>query len=59
MKPGSLGTSLGPACQSYGVKSVAQLKCIYTSACSVGNKQEELEPILQQESCDIVAITER
>ena len=31
---------------------------IYTSACSMGNKQEELEAIVQQENYDIVAITE-
>ncbi|GAB0206371.1 mitochondrial enolase superfamily member 1 [Grus japonensis] len=36
--------------------SVAQLKCIYTNACSMGNKQEELEAIVQQENYDIVAI---
>ncbi|GAB0209703.1 hypothetical protein GRJ2_003436000 [Grus japonensis] len=38
--------------------SVAQLKCIYTNACSMGNKQEELEAIVQLENYDIVAITE-
>ncbi|KAK4818426.1 hypothetical protein QYF61_012960, partial [Mycteria americana] len=41
-----------------GVKSVAQLKCIYTNACSMGNKQEELEAIVQQDSYDLVAVTE-
>ncbi|PKU31493.1 rna-directed dna polymerase from mobile element hypothetical protein [Limosa lapponica baueri] len=41
-----------------GVKSGAQLKCIYTNAHSVGNKQDELEAIVQQDSCDVVAITE-
>ncbi|KAK4828306.1 hypothetical protein QYF61_025318 [Mycteria americana] len=38
--------------------SIAQLKCIYTYACSTGNKQEQLEDIVGQENCDIVAITE-
>ena len=38
--------------------TIAPLKCIYTNACSMGNKQEELEAILQQENYDIVAITE-
>ncbi|GAB0204069.1 mitochondrial enolase superfamily member 1 [Grus japonensis] len=38
--------------------SVAQLKCIYTNAHSMGNKQEELEAIVQQENYDIVAIRE-
>ena len=39
-------------------KSAAHLKCMYTNARSMGNKQEELEAIVQQESYDIVAITE-
>ena len=38
--------------------SIAQLKCIYTNAHSMGNKQEELEAIVQLENYDIVAITE-
>lgn len=38
-----------------GVKLVAQLKCIYIS---MGNKEEELEAIVQQESYDVVAIME-
>ncbi|KAK4822208.1 hypothetical protein QYF61_011849 [Mycteria americana] len=41
-----------------GMKSIAQLKCIYTNACSMGKKQEELEAIVQQENYDFVAITE-
>ena len=35
----------------------AQLRCLYTNACSMGNKPEELETIVQSESYDIVAIT--
>jgi len=31
-----------------GVSQMSQLKCIYTSAHSMGNKQEELEVIVQQ-----------
>ncbi|KAK4823930.1 hypothetical protein QYF61_008316 [Mycteria americana] len=38
--------------------SIAQLKPIYTNAHSMGNNQEELEAIVQQENYDIVAITE-
>ena len=30
----------------------------YTNACSMGNKQEELEAIVQQENYDVVAIVE-
>ncbi|KAJ7412730.1 rna-directed dna polymerase from mobile element jockey-like [Willisornis vidua] len=37
---------------------MAQLKCMYTNGCIMGNKQEELEAIVQQENYDIVAITE-
>lgn len=38
-----------------GVKLIAQLNCIYIS---MGNKQEKLETIVQQESCYAVAIKE-
>ena len=41
-----------------GVKSVAQLRCMYTNACSMGDKQEELEAMVQQQSCDVIAIAE-
>jgi len=41
-----------------GVRSIAQLKCVYTNASSMGNKQEELEAIIQQDSYDLVAFTE-
>ncbi|PKU40055.1 nipped-b-like protein [Limosa lapponica baueri] len=47
------GCSLKKAAQP-----AAQLKCLYTSACSMGNKQEELEAIVLLERYDIVAITE-
>ena len=39
-------------------RSIAQLKCIYTNARSMGNKQEELEAIAWQENYDVVNITE-
>jgi len=41
-----------------GVRLTAHLKCIYSNARSMGNKQEELEAIVQQDSYDLVAITE-
>jgi len=41
-----------------GVRLPAQLKYIYTNARDTGNKQVELEAIVQQDSCDLVAITE-
>ncbi|RMC00455.1 hypothetical protein DUI87_23065 [Hirundo rustica rustica] len=39
-------------------KSVAQLRCMYTNARSMGNKQAELEAMVHQRNYDIVAITE-
>ncbi|RMC21781.1 hypothetical protein DUI87_02650 [Hirundo rustica rustica] len=41
-----------------GAKSVAQLRCMHTNAHSMGNKKEELEAMVQQQSYDVVAITE-
>ena len=37
---------------------MAQLKCIYANAHSMGNKQEELEAIMQQAGYDLVSIRE-
>lgn len=42
----------------FGVRLVAYLKCIYSTVFSTGNKQEELEAIVQQEMYDIPAIAE-
>ncbi|KAK4832625.1 hypothetical protein QYF61_024606 [Mycteria americana] len=39
-------------------RTTAQLKCLYTNARSMGNKQGELEAITHQENYDIVAVTE-
>ena len=36
----------------------AHLKCMYTNAHSMGNKQEELEAMMKQENYDVMAITE-
>ncbi|PKU47773.1 nipped-b-like protein [Limosa lapponica baueri] len=40
------------------LKPLARLKCIYTNACSMNNKQGELEAMMHQENYDIVAIAE-
>ncbi|RMC12138.1 hypothetical protein DUI87_11273 [Hirundo rustica rustica] len=40
------------------MKSVAQLRCMYTNARSMGNKKEELEAMVQQQSYGVVAFTE-
>lgn len=37
---------------------LAQLKCIYSNAHTLGNRQKELEAIMQQEGYDTFAITE-
>jgi len=41
-----------------GMRSIAQFKHIYINACRMGNKQDELEAIVQQDSYDLVAIAE-
>jgi len=40
------------------MRQMTQLKCIYTNARSLGNKQEELDAIVRQANYDLVAITE-
>ena len=40
-----------------GVRQLTRLKCIYTNARSMSNKQEELEVIESQANYDLVAIT--
>jgi len=41
-----------------GMRLAAQLKSIYTNAHSMGNKQEEMEAIVQQDGYNLVAIRE-
>ncbi|GAB0205340.1 hypothetical protein GRJ2_002999600 [Grus japonensis] len=38
--------------------SMTSLKCVYTNACSMGNKQEELEVCVQSQGHDLIAVTE-
>ena len=54
----ALGQGLGGGMPGLGVKPIAQLKCIYTNACSMGNKQEELEATVRRDSYNLVAITD-
>jgi len=50
---GSSGTPPGkPAC------SITSLKCLYTNARNMGNRQEELEICVQSQGHDPIAITE-
>jgi len=39
------------------MRPIAKLKCLYTNARSMGNKQEELETMAQQGKYDLIAIT--
>ena len=39
-------------------RPVVKLKCLYTSVHSMGNKQEELEAVVQLGKCYLIAITE-
>ncbi|PKU35038.1 adaptin ear-binding coat-associated protein 1 [Limosa lapponica baueri] len=57
-EPGNGQVEVRPSYTKKVVGPVAQLKCFYTNAGSMGNKQEELEAIVWQESYDAVAITE-
>ena len=41
-----------------GVRPVTRLKYVYTNACSVGSKREELEATVCQANYDLVAITD-
>lgn len=40
------------------MRSIAQKKCIYINVHCMGNEQEELKAMVQQENYDIIAITE-
>ena len=44
--------------QPMSASSGAQLKCLYTNAWSMGNKQEELETCTLLQGCDLIGITE-
>ena len=47
-----------PRSSRKAVRQKAHLKCLYTNAHSLENKQEELEAMMHLESYDLVAITE-
>ena len=52
-------TVLGdPRSSIKAVRQKAQLKCLYTSAHRLSNKQDELETVMRLESYGLVAITE-
>ncbi|PKU35905.1 hypothetical protein llap_13795 [Limosa lapponica baueri] len=50
------GNAATPASKS--VPLGAQLKCLYTNTCSVGNKQEEIETHARLQGYDLIGITE-
>ena len=39
-------------------RPIAKVKYLYTNVCSMGNKQEELETVVQLGSYDLIAIME-
>jgi len=41
-----------------GMWPIVQLKCLYTSASKVGNKEEQLVATAQMKNYDLIAITE-
>jgi len=43
-------TGIGASLPKIVVGSIVQLKCICNNACSMGNKQEELEAVVQLEN---------
>lgn len=51
--PANAHAGVGASSPEKAAGLITQMKCIYTYACSMGSKQEELEPIVQQENCDI------
>lgn len=51
--PGNAQAETGASSPEKAAGLITQMKCIYTCARSVGNKQEELEPIVQQENYDV------
>ena len=40
------------------MRPIDKLKYLYTNACSIGNKQEKLETVVQLGKYDLIAITE-
>ena len=55
----ALPTAQLKSCIPLGIPAPsASLKCLYTSAYNMGNKQEELKICVQSKSHDIVVITE-
>ena len=40
------------------IRLIAQLKCLYANARSMGNKQEELETVVQLDKYDLIALRE-
>lgn len=49
---------LGAACKGWGWdNSPSEVPLHHTNTCSMGNRQKELEASVQQENCDIVAIS--
>jgi len=47
IQPGLHNIGISPSPPKKVARSIVQMKCIYTNAHSIGNKQKELEAIVQ------------
>ena len=56
-KPQTCPGSTSEGSSEKATRPIAKLKYLYTSACIMGNKQEELETMAQQGKYDLIAIT--
>ena len=57
-KPQSCPGGIREGSSDKAMRPIAKLKCLYTNACNMGNKQEELETVVQLGKYDLIAITE-
>ena len=57
-KPQSCPGGIREGSSDKAMRPIAKLKCLYTNAHSMGNKQEELEAVVQLGKYDLIAIME-
>ena len=57
-KPQTCPGSIREGSSEKATRPVANLKCLCTNPCSMGNKREELETMAQLGKYDLIAVTE-
>ena len=57
-KPQTCSGGIREGSSEKAMRPIAKLKCLYTNASSMGNKQEELEAVVQLGKYDLIAIME-